>query len=63
MTKEQYPELLAYLAQHGEKIWYATNGEIMEYVQAWRRLEYSGRRFLYTFLGIYQNLPGKLPER
>lgn len=38
---QRMEELLAYLAGHREQIWYATNGEIMEYVQAWRRLEYS----------------------
>ena len=33
--------LAAFLEQHKEKIWFATNGEIMEYVNAYRRLEYS----------------------
>ncbi len=29
------------MAQNGDKIWFATNGEIIEYVTAYRRLEYS----------------------
>ncbi|PWM75616.1 MAG: hypothetical protein DBX59_01150 [Bacillota bacterium] len=33
--------LAAYLAEHKDKIWFATNGEILEYVTAYRRLEYS----------------------
>lgn len=34
-------ELLKYIAPHGDKIWFATNGEIMDYVNAYNRLEYS----------------------
>ncbi len=34
-------ELAAFLAQHKDRIWFATNGEIIAYVTAWRRLEYS----------------------
>lgn len=34
-------KLVAYLAGHKDKIWFATNGEILEYVTAYRRLEYS----------------------
>lgn len=34
-------ELGQYLAEHREKIWFATNGEIMDYVNAFRRLEIS----------------------
>ncbi len=33
--------LADFLAQHAEKIWFATNGEVLEYVTAYRRLEYS----------------------
>lgn len=34
-------ELVKYLFLHGDTIWFATNGEIMEYVNAYRRLEYT----------------------
>lgn len=34
-------KLAAFLAQHKDQIWFATNGEIIEYVTAYRRLEYS----------------------
>lgn len=34
-------QLADFLAQHQDKIWFATNGEIMEYVTAYRRLIYS----------------------
>ena len=34
-------ELAAFLAEHREEIWFATNGEVIEYVTAYRRLEYS----------------------
>ena len=34
-------ELLAYLAEHKEQIWFAANGEILAYLDAYRRLEYS----------------------
>lgn len=33
--------LAAFLARHKDDIWFATNGEILEYVTAYRRLEYS----------------------
>ena len=33
--------LVAYLAEHKDKIWFATNGEILEYLNAYHRLEYS----------------------
>jgi len=33
--------LAKYLSEHGDLIWFATNGEIMDYVNAYRRLEYS----------------------
>ena len=29
------------LAQHSEEVWFATNGEILDYVTAYRRLEYA----------------------
>ena len=29
------------LVQHREEVWFATNGEIIDYVTAYRRLEYS----------------------
>lgn len=34
-------QLADFLAAHDDQIWFATNGEIMEYVTAYRRLEYS----------------------
>lgn len=34
-------ELAAFLARHSDKIWFATNGEFVEYVMAYKRLEYS----------------------
>lgn len=34
-------ELADFLAQHAGQIWFASNGEIMQYVTAYRRLEYS----------------------
>jgi peptidoglycan/xylan/chitin deacetylase (PgdA/CDA1 family) len=30
-----------YMAPHRDKVWFATNGEIIEYVNAYKRLEYS----------------------
>ena len=38
---QRMEELLAFLAQFRDKLWFATNGEILSYVQAYRRLEYS----------------------
>ena len=34
-------DLLSFLSEYREKLWFATNGEILSYVQAYRRLEYS----------------------
>ena len=34
-------ELLIYLSGHAGQIWFATNGEILEYLRAYRSLEYS----------------------
>lgn len=34
-------QLADFLTAHADQIWFATNGEIMEYVTAYRRLEYS----------------------
>lgn len=34
-------QLADFLAAHADQIWFATNGEIIEYVTAYRRLEYS----------------------
>lgn len=34
-------KLAQFLTQHKDLIWFATNGEILEYVMAYRRLEYS----------------------
>lgn len=33
--------LADFIASHSEQVWFATNGEILDYVQAFRRLEYS----------------------
>lgn len=33
--------LAEYLSGHGDQIWFATNGEILDYVNAYRRLEYA----------------------
>lgn len=42
-------ELAMYLYQHRDKIWFATNGEIIDYVNAYRRLETStDGSFLYN---------------
>lgn len=38
---QRMEELLLFLSEHRDSIWFATNGEILEYVQAYRRLEYS----------------------
>ena len=38
---ERMEELLAFLAPHSDKIWFATNGEILRYLDAHRRLEYA----------------------
>lgn len=34
-------ELLRFLSPHASDIWFASNGEILEYLAAWQRLEYS----------------------
>lgn len=34
-------ELLAFLAPHAESIWFATNGELLAYLDAYKRLEYA----------------------
>lgn len=34
-------KLADFMAPHGDTVWFATNGEIMEYVHAYNRLEYS----------------------
>lgn len=34
-------QLAEYITQYADQIWFATNGEIMDYVNAYRRLEYS----------------------
>lgn len=34
-------QLAQFISRHADKIWFATNGEIMEYVNAWHRLEVS----------------------
>lgn len=34
--------LVKYLSEHKEQIWFATNGEIIDYVNAYRSLQYSG---------------------
>ncbi len=34
--------LLKYLSEHKDQIWFATNSEIIDYVNAYRSLEYSG---------------------
>lgn len=38
---EVMEKLVSFLTPHGDKIWFATNGEIIDYVNAWKRLEYS----------------------
>ena len=34
-------ELAEFMARHADSVWFATNGEIMDYVNAYRRLEYA----------------------
>lgn len=34
-------QLAQFISRHADKIWFATNGEIMKYVNAWHRLEVS----------------------
>lgn len=38
---EVIEQLAEYMGRQGDRVWFATNGEIMEYVTAYRRLEYS----------------------
>ena len=33
--------LAEFMARYADTVWFATNGEIMDYVNAYRRLEYS----------------------
>lgn len=33
--------LAKFMSDHADQVWFATNGEIMTYVDAYRRLEYS----------------------
>ena len=39
---EAMENLLLFLHEHKDDIWFATNSEIIEYVNAYRNLEYSG---------------------
>ena len=34
-------KLAEFMARHADSVWFATNGEIMDYVNAYRRLEYA----------------------
>ena len=43
-------KLADFMAAHGDAVWFATNGEIIDYVNAYRRLEYSAD-------GTYVNNP------
>lgn len=38
---QRIEELAGFLSRHSDDIWFATNGEIIRYVTAWKRLEYS----------------------
>lgn len=38
---EVIEQLVEYISKHADTIWFATNGEIIDYVNAYRRLEYS----------------------
>lgn len=38
---DKMEKFLEYISGHEDTVWYATNGEIIEYVNAYRRLEYS----------------------
>lgn len=38
---QRMEDLLSFLFGHREQIWYVTNGAFIEYVRAWRRLEYA----------------------
>lgn len=38
---ERIEELCKFMAPHADKVWFASNGEIIDYVNAYRRLEYS----------------------
>ena len=38
-----------FMAPHADKVWFATNGEIIDYVNAWKRLEYTADgRYIYN---------------
>lgn len=46
---DRIEELVQFLALHKDSIWFATNGEILRYVTAWRRLEYAvGGSIIYN---------------
>ena len=34
-------KLVSYMSENGKDIWFATNGEILDYIQAYQMLEYS----------------------
>lgn len=38
---QRIEQLAEYISPHGDQIWFASNGEIMDYVNAYRRLEYA----------------------
>lgn len=38
---DKMEKFLEYISGHEDTVWYATNGEVIEYVNAYRRLEYS----------------------
>jgi peptidoglycan/xylan/chitin deacetylase (PgdA/CDA1 family) len=61
-------DLLNYLDQYREQIWFASNGEILRYLEAYHRLEYSGDGTMvfnpssidldiYTYENTYEHLP------
>ena len=61
-------DLLNYLDQYREQIWFASNGEILRYLEAYHRLEYSGDGTMvfnpssidldiYTYDNTYEHLP------
>ncbi|MBR4609290.1 MAG: hypothetical protein IKO38_02460, partial [Erysipelotrichaceae bacterium] len=38
---ERIEELVSYIGQHKDEIWFATNGQILSYMKAYDMLEYS----------------------
>ena len=40
-TWEKIEEFLTYMEEHGEKVWFATNIEVYDYIQAYRSLRYA----------------------